>query len=116
MKANTILAAALLSLSCASADAQSAITYTYDAAGNRILREPARNREGGAFSDSLSTEQRMTRFEITVSPNPTRGLVTVSLSGIDEESSCMLSLFDAVGKQLHSFIMTGRTATLDLSP
>lgn len=52
MKANTILAAALMMLSCASANAQSAITYTYDAAG----------------------------------------------------------------KQLHSFIMTGRTATLDLSP
>lgn len=95
--------------------AQSSIEYTYDAAGNRILREPVRSRLQGEDSDSLSMDNRMKLLNITVTPNPTKGPVTVYITGIEDEDACKLSLFDPMGRQLQTLFMKGNTAVLDLS-
>lgn len=60
------------------------IAYEYDAAGNRISRHVANNspqapRQGSLEDCPLETNKQK-ELAISVSPNPTTGLLTVSLA------------------------------------
>lgn len=116
MGIKNLFAAFLLLLPATSVNAQGNIGYTYDAAGNRILREPVRSRLQEEDSDSLSMDdQRMKRLSLTVTPNPTKGPVTVYVTGLEDGDACSLSLFDTLGRQLQTLSMTGDRVILDLS-
>lgn len=95
--------------------AQSSIGYTYDAAGNRILREPVRFRVQRENTDSLSMDQRMSRIGITVAPNPTKGPITVTITGLSEEDVCFLSIYDISGKHVLTMPAFGESTSLDLT-
>lgn len=86
--------------------AQSKIEYTYDAAGNRIRREiimqapkaKARQQtfdaEGQAFSDMLN------EHGIKIYPNPTYGLLKVSVYGLRSTDKCSMSLYTTQGARI----------------
>lgn len=112
-----ILLPLILSLaSLSGVQAQSAIAYTYDASGNRVLREPVRTRLGGTSADSLTdSKDRMHHWNVMVSPNPTKGPVIVTISSLAKDEVCMLILYDATGKKLLSMPATGEATRVDLS-
>ena len=112
---HSIILLAFMGTCSVSMRAQSSINYTYDAAGNRILREQAYYR-GGLSRDSLSArDNRLGSIIISVAPNPTNGPITVTLTGLQESDVCTLTIYDSLGKILLSTTTTNETTSLDIS-
>jgi Secretion system C-terminal sorting domain len=80
--------------SCKIAFTQCPITYTYDAAGNRIKRISP-NCLGGSGSDRSQAEAEVTgtTAEITVFPNPSSGEITIT--GKEISPTAIVRFFDA---------------------
>ena len=92
------------------------IAYSYDAAGNRILRALANNSyqspRKSVTDDNLS---KRTFPSISVSPNPTNGLLNICLSRWDNDYTCHLLLSDLSGLTLIEQDMNSPEASLNLS-
>lgn len=100
-------------------------TYDYDNAGNRILRTTVRLRQAVAaeadtsFADASNTKQEPYYEEIvgennvTVYPNPTKGLVTLQFN--KPVKTGLYRLSDLSGKLLLDGAITTSIFTLDLS-
>jgi len=93
------------------------IAYSYDAAGNRILRALANNSyqspRKSVTDDNLS---KRTFPSISVSPNPTNGLLNICLSRWDNDYTCHLLLSDLSGKTLIERDMETYETSLNLTP
>ena len=100
-------------------------TYDYDNAGNRILRTTVRLRQAVAaeadtsFADTSNNKQEPYYEEIvgennvTVYPNPTKGLVTLQFN--KPVKTGLYRLSDLSGKLLLDGAITTSIFTLDLS-
>lgn len=99
------------------------ITYSYDNAGNRIVRRVvilqnkaafvASNNKmagGGIDSKMLFTEQLGSR-KITIYPNPTRGRLAVEIEGIPNKSNIKAQLFNIKGALLKQLPITANSKT-----
>lgn len=92
------------------------IAYEYDAAGNRVARHVAGSGSQAPLRRSTGdTPQVAVVQTISVSPNPTTGLLTVSLSRFGDKDACNLLLVNAAGQTLIRQSMTSTQVTLDLS-
>lgn len=74
------------------------VTYSYDAAGNRIARtlsteslQAQRNMAMGGLSSSLGQK-------VIISPNPTEGLLYVRILSLSENDLCQMSLTNLSGQ------------------
>lgn len=94
--------------------------YTYDASGNRTQREFIQLKSatvpGGA---GLSEQQEILEDAlgdrgIKIYPNPTRGKITVSISGLEKEPARVL-VFSPQGRLIADKKFTGPENTVDLS-
>lgn len=84
--------------------AQSRIAYAYDASGNRVKREiimqlpKAKQQtfetEGQVFSDMLQ------EHDVKIYPNPTDGILKVSISGIKNTDKCSLAIYTLRGDRI----------------
>ena len=84
--------------------AQDRIGYSYDASGNRIKREiimqPSKAKqqtfetEGQVFSDMLQ------EHDVKIYPNPTDGILKVSISGIKNTDKCSLAIYTMRGDRV----------------
>ena len=114
-RCKTILAALLLPML---GHAQQ-IAYEYDAAGNRISRHIANNSpqapRQGSLEDFSQGAIEQKRLAISVGPNPTSGLLTVSLTHFGKDDACNLLLVNTAGQTLIRQSMTSSQASLDLS-
>lgn len=92
------------------------IDFTYDASGNQILREAnySRNRGNDTERDSVSTD-RMWRHEVIATPNPTDGPLRVTVTHLQDEDECSMTLFDAAGRQVLSRNITSEVTFINLS-
>ena len=85
---------------------QNKIQYEYDAAGNRISRKyiisTFKKPPLQQFSDTIFTEQIQEKQQITIYPNPTKNILSVGISGIDDESDINLTLFNSQGALLQN--------------
>lgn len=92
------------------------VSYSYDAAGNRISRSSVVNapqflgRRNVAKSTSSPLQQTL-----SVGPNPTNGLLGIRLSRWNDTDNCSLLLCNTSGQVLIQQNMTSADATLDLS-
>lgn len=124
MKRNYYLPVLLLVLTLAAslpALAQTKVfEYDYDASGNRTQREFIQLKSaivpGG---ESLSEEQKILEdtldgHGIKIYPNPTKGKITVSISGLEKEPARVL-VFSPQGKLIADKEFTGPENTVDLS-
>lgn len=93
------------------------ISYSYDNAGNRILRELRINRQRSSenTNDQLafSTELLSDRV-IKIYPNPTKGLVRVEVQGYDNDYGS-LRIFSMSGQQVAYSIIESVMTDIDIS-
>ena len=114
---HTFVAVILLSLTLL-CHAQDRAGYSYDAAGNRISRtiiltrnmakKQARTVKDKEYTDILSLRN------ITISPNPTKGMVKITITGLKDSDSCKMSIYTLKGQTIKTLPVTGETTTVDL--
>lgn len=101
--------------------AQGMIRYSYDSAGNRIKREavqPVKKTMTGHNSHTtvgpLSSSVPSV-FSITVHPNPTEGLLRISIPGLKYTDKCTLEIYAAQGEQIFKENVTSNVVRIDIS-
>lgn len=100
--------------------AQGSVGYSYDAAGNRISRTIilSRNmakRQSAKAMESREYTDRISLREVRLSPNPTQGLVKVSITGMSPDDACALNVHTMGGQLVEKKTFTGNGTTVDLS-
>ena len=74
---------------------QTFVNYTYDAAGNRIKREIVLSRSMENTEKPLT--ETLSRKSISIYPNPTAGLLKISISGWETTDKCKFTIFSLKG-------------------
>lgn len=74
---------------------QTIVNYTYDAAGNRIKREIVLSRSMENTEKPLT--ETLSRKSISIYPNPTAGLLKISISGWETTDKCKFTIFSLKG-------------------
>lgn len=90
------------------------VSYSYDAAGNRISRQIGNGSQAPLWS-SVNQQQTNQEQTISVGPNPTTGPLEISLSHFDENDACHLILSNTAGQVMINHSVTSAKTTLDLS-
>jgi len=105
--------------------AQGEITYTYDAAGNRlgrtIMMSPVRQARAidtmeeaeSGTTEPIAYMDIIDKTAITIYPNPTQGHLTIDIDNIPEESS--IRIYDMNGKILLQKSNIENSTEIDLS-
>lgn len=92
-------------------NAQTPIGYSYDAAGNRVKREIV-------LSRNSRRSQRLTditeAYILSVSPNPTQGLVHIESQDLHDKEF-EITVYNAAGNQVCKATMSQGSADIDLS-
>ena len=98
--------------------AQGSVSYSYDAAGNRISRtivldrgmQPSRkNKKGASHTDMLS------KHHIAITPNPTDRLLQVSITGLKTADVCSMAVYKTSGLLVLTVPVAGDNTMVDLS-
>ena len=84
------------------------IIYSYDAAGNRtgrtyVVSLRSASADNANRPDSSGIEASLSNLKVIVYPNPTKGALTIEVSGMDQSESYQMKLFDPKGRQLTIF-------------
>jgi hypothetical protein len=111
---SSLLASALLP---ATVSAQS-ISYTYDAAGNRIQRSYAAARSSVAPTEEaaeISAEEPAVVCDLRLYPNPTDGLLTVEITGFTAATRARIELYSSTGRLLDRLTEVEAVNTLDMT-
>ena len=88
--------------------AQNIVSYAYDYAGNRISRRIVNltptppHVKKQLDSIPAPVEEKLGDRTITIYPNPTKGALSVDITGGDNKDEINISLFSAQGVQLQS--------------
>lgn len=94
-------------------DGGKVVQYTYDASGNRIKRTvTVQTKSPSAIGDSIPDPYEY--ISLTATPNPTNGMAIVVLSGIENQESLSLGLYNLEGTILLQGDITD-SVQLDLS-
>lgn len=114
----TILLLAPFSMS---AKAQNTVSYTYDAAGNRITRQILLSQRQ-VPEDSLRLEKSkevhtdvIAKKNVHIYPNPTQGVVKVEVIGLEKSERCQMAIYTSSGQQIASIRATSTASEFDLS-
>jgi hypothetical protein len=97
------------------------IVYSYDAAGNRILRKyvtATLTRSAIASPeqlDSTNVEAGIGEQKVTIYPNPTHGVIVVGISNYDPSLSTQFTLFTPDGKKIKTFSAQGERTSVEMS-
>ena len=91
----------ILMLGCmVSAYTQNKIKYTYDESGNRIKKEIVLSSTRSLLSEDDEQEaytEEIQSHQITIYPNPTKGLLNVKIAGLDKING-QISIYNMGGK------------------
>ena len=90
------------------------IHFTYDAAGNRIRREqvvrqPQQSQRKAQLSDTWDN------IKVSISPNPTSGVVKVEIIGCESNDRISLSVKNASGQQIYAKSNASVSSNIDIS-
>lgn len=120
--------ACLLLLFGLGASASQRVQYSYDAAGNRVLRkaampafaQPQIKSFGSAAQDAAAAQPNMLeasppKAKSTVYPNPTSGLLVVNIAGGDPLTEVQVLLYSISGALVRQWPATAGSSTLDIS-
>lgn len=99
--------------------AQQRIRYTYDEAGNRTKREIVLPSTRSMSENEEETpdmyEEKLRETKVTIYPNPTKGMLRVDISGVDNFEDARISLYDLNGKLLQQWNSVSQSNAIDLS-
>ncbi len=109
----SLLIAATCIFICFAGNSVVKVSYDYDASGNRISRNVVLSRSSAPQNQSTDVSEMLNELKITYSPNPTQGIVNVTVSGLNSESG-FARLFDMSGILLVEYPLS-ETMTFDLS-
>ncbi len=88
--------------------------YTYDDAGNRIQRIYVPYRLA-APKDSLPlAKDYLSGYAVTIYPNPTKGALSINITGNQEIQNAKIEVFDHTGKLVFSKQSPQQNTDLDL--
>jgi hypothetical protein len=100
-------------------NAQSSVSYGYDAAGNRISRtivfSQLRNAVLETQEETPVYSEVLKELEIRIYPNPTDGLLKVEILNMEEKQSATVSLYSLSGKLILSRDRISGSTELDIS-
>ncbi len=101
------------------------ISYAYDNAGNRISRRVVNLTEepnpGHVKRDTTAVEEQMGERKITIYPNPTKGVLVLSITGGNDKpleaggEEMRIVLYSSTGAVLQNKRVEPELNTLDLS-
>lgn len=111
-----LLVILLCILSCTVSKAQT-ITYAYDSSGNRISRTVvlAQSKNAPEYEQITAISEVLGEVKVTVSPNPTEGIVRVNVSYSDAFANGILSVHSTSGAHILSETLLSGGNTIDLS-
>ena len=92
---------------------QTIVNYTYDAAGNRIKREIVLSRSMENTEKPLT--ETLSRKSISIYPNPTAGLLKISISGWETTDKCKFTIFSLKGALNQEIQVSSSVTEIDLS-
>ena len=92
---------------------QTIVNYTYDAAGNRIKREIVLSRTMENTEKPLT--ETLSRKSISIYPNPTAGLLKISISGWETTDKCKFTIFSLKGALIQEIQVSSSVTEIDLS-
>ncbi|MDD4972397.1 MAG: T9SS type A sorting domain-containing protein [Paludibacter sp.] len=101
------------------------IAYTYDKAGNRLSRlyevilpeqrSATAPESPRAKRDSIPVEARLSDLKVTIYPNPTKGALTVDISGVPLNEKVNMRLYNPQGLQLQNINTFDGSTPIDMS-
>ena len=97
------------------------INYEYDAAGNRVLRNVIPMMQARQMADDLEEqttgifEEELPEMKITISPNPTKGLLQVEISNAENLQDVKILLYNPQGALILQLSNLSELTTLDIS-
>lgn len=92
---------------------QVVVSYDYDAAGNRIKREIVLSRSIENTKKPLT--ETLSRKSISIYPNPTAGLLKISISGWETTDKCKFTIFSLKGALIQEIQVSSSVTEIDLS-
>ncbi len=117
----TITLGIVLMLSVFGLHAQTTVSYTYDAAGNRLTRSTeVRLRTAEAAKSASETDEEEIKtnttqnFAVTVYPNPVRSLLTVQITGNADITEHHVILTELNGRTIYQTVETSNEFSLDM--
>lgn len=97
--------------------AQQRIKYTYDESGNRIKKEIVLSSTRSLLSEDDEQEaytEEIQSHQITIYPNPTKGLLNVKIAGLDKING-QISIYNMGGRLINQSDLSSSNQTFDLS-
>ncbi|MBO7488749.1 MAG: T9SS type A sorting domain-containing protein [Bacteroidales bacterium] len=97
------------------------LEYTYDNAGNRICRKVIdldnlmQMRSKGRIVDTSYLVDNLQSIKINVSPNPTYGIINVTMDNIQINKDISIRIFDSMGHLLDRQNKSGNSFYVDLA-
>jgi hypothetical protein len=95
------------------------ITYTYDANGNRTARTVATiSNQTSAFKGSLENPAAQItagQQSIAIYPNPTKGIFSIGVTGLNSQVENYYVLYNMQGKQLRRGRITSDRTPVDIT-
>lgn len=95
-------------------NAQSVISYNYDSAGNRILRQFV-TEHNYSVPNQRTIERPIPIMDINAYPSPTTGHVTIEIPQLGNEADCTISVCDVAGRQILTKVVHSTITDIDLS-
>jgi hypothetical protein len=103
-----LITAIILFCLCYNSLSQSSFSYTYDAAGNQNQRTYIVNMIANKVIKSVNNAQLDTsnvvalaeKLKVTIFPNPTKGELKLDISGLEDNTSVDLTLYNPRGQLL----------------
>ena len=88
------------------------VNYSYDAIGNRIKREIVLSRSMENNFKPLT--ETLSEKSISIYPNPTDGLLKISISGWETTDKCKFTVYSLKGSLIQEISVTSSITEIDL--
>lgn len=94
-----------------------AYEFTYDASGNRRIREhhPIYLRKGVDQEAEKEVTQKLPDHQIVIYPNPAKSYFDVKVSNLTKDSKTSINLIDLTGRSIFTQEGLGEVTTVDVS-
>lgn len=103
----------LLVLCCTSVHGQTAVGYSYDAVGNRYLKQIVMNRS--QVGQRKVVEEKLGNQTIRIHPNPTDGVLMIELSSLGNTESGHAEVFSSTCVQVVTVAVNHIQTAVDIS-
>ncbi|MDR0864353.1 MAG: T9SS type A sorting domain-containing protein [Candidatus Symbiothrix sp.] len=97
------------------------VYYNYDNSGNQVLRTiilpvPSSEREADKeIPEPIVQKDPISKIEITIYPNPTKGMLKIDLAGGEIPANARIQLYNTGGKLILNLPSISESNTIDLS-